>query len=95
MIQFIFNILSDKHMAGACDIFWIKSINETLALKNSNYKQGLESAILAIFQRGLGWPCPASMALKNPLLGFKHSFWGGSYEFLAMLKGKVRKSSFF
>ena len=28
--------------------------------------QGLKSAILAIFQRGPGWPCPVSAALKNP-----------------------------
>ena len=26
---------------------------------------GLKSAILAIFQKGLGWPCPVSAALKN------------------------------
>ena len=81
-------------------MFWIKSLGGTFKeviwpKKYLNYMHGLKSAILAIFQRGLGWPCPASMALKNPLLGFKHSFWGGSYEFLAMLKGKVRKSSFF
>ena len=25
----------------------------------------LKSAILAIFQRGLGWPCRVSLALKN------------------------------
>jgi hypothetical protein len=29
--------------------------------------QGLKSAILAIFQNGLGWLCPVSAALKNPL----------------------------
>ena len=32
----------------------------------SNYIQGLKSAILAIFQTGLGWPCTVSAALKNP-----------------------------
>ena len=26
---------------------------------------GLKSAIFAIFQKGLGWPCPVSLALKN------------------------------
>jgi hypothetical protein len=26
--------------------------------KKSNYIQGLKSAIWAIFQKGLGWPCP-------------------------------------
>ena len=30
-----------------------------------NYMQQLESAILAIFQKGLEWPCPVSAALKN------------------------------
>ena len=25
----------------------------------------LKSVILAIFQKGLGWPCPVSAALKN------------------------------
>ena len=32
---------------------------------------GLKSAILAIFQRGLGWPFPVSAALKNPSLDLK------------------------
>ena len=36
-----------------------------LAQKNLNYMHGLKSAILAIFQKGLGWPCPVSVALKN------------------------------
>ena len=57
--------------------------------------QGLKSAILAIAQAGLGWPCPFSAALKNPLLNFKIPFALGSYEFLAMLEGKNRKSLFF
>ena len=30
-----------------------------------NYMHGLKSAISAIFQKGLGWPCPVSAALKN------------------------------
>ena len=30
-----------------------------------NYMHGLKSAILAIFQKGLGWPCTVSAALKN------------------------------
>ena len=42
--------------------------------KNSNYMQGLKSAILAIFQRGPGWPCPVSTALKNPSWDFKNYF---------------------
>ena len=50
------------------------------------------SAILEIFQTGLGWPCPVS-ALKNPSLDFKNSL--GSYEFLALLEGKTRNGLFF
>ena len=37
--------------------------------------KGLESAILAIFQNGLGWLCPVSAALKNPSQEFKNSFF--------------------
>ena len=33
--------------------------------KMQNYMHWLQSAILAIFQKGLGWPCPVSAALKN------------------------------
>ena len=36
--------------------------------------RGLKSAILAIFQTGLGWLCPVSAALKNPLQEFKNYF---------------------
>ena len=39
--------------------------------KNSNSMQGLKSAILAIFQRGPGWP---SAAFKNPPLDLKNYF---------------------
>ena len=39
------------------EVIWTK--------KNLNYMHGLKSAILAIFQKGLGWPCPVSAALKN------------------------------
>ena len=39
--------------------------------------QGLKSAILAIFQNGLGWLCPVSAALKNPLQEFKNYFCFG------------------
>ena len=63
--------------------------------KESNYMQGLKSAILAIFQKWPGWPCPVSMALKSPSLNFKNSFVFGSDEFIAMLEGKIRKGSFF
>ena len=40
--------------------------------------QGLKSAILAIFQNGLGWLCPVSPALNNPsqeLIFFFFLFW--------------------
>ena len=56
--------------------------------------QGLKSAILAIFQTGPGWPCPVSTALKNTCWITK-LFALGSYEFLAMLEGKIRKGPFF
>ena len=39
--------------------------------------QGFKSAILAIFQNGLGWPCPVSAALKNPSQEFKKYFCFG------------------
>ena len=39
------------------EVIWPKKI--------LNYMHGLKSAILAIFQKGLGWPCPVSAALKN------------------------------
>ena len=55
---------------------------------------GLKSAILAIIQRGAGWPCPVSTALENPLLDLKKNGLD-SYELLAILEGKVKKGSFF
>ena len=39
------------------DVIWPQKI--------LNYMHGVKSAILAIFQKGLGWPCPVSAALKN------------------------------
>ena len=47
-----------------------------------NYMHGLKSAILAIFQRGLGWLCPVSKALKNAS--------SGADEYLETLEGKIR-----
>ena len=48
---------------------------EVICLKKiSNYMQGLKSVILAIFQTGLGWLCPVSLALKNPSVDFKNYF---------------------
>ena len=58
----------------------------------SNSMQGLKSAILAMFRRGLGWPCPVSAALKNPLLDLEKYFCLG---LLLMMEGKIRKDSFF
>ena len=37
--------------------------------------QGLKSAVLAIFQNGLGWLCSVNVALKNPLQELKNSFY--------------------
>ena len=72
-------------MDGAWDTFGKKSLNGTFTVHqkilNGPKKfqipcmQELNSAILAIFQRGPGWPCPVSTALKNPLLDLKKSFW--------------------
>ena len=61
----------------------------------SNYMQGLKSAILAIFQTGPGWPCTVSATLKNPSQDFKIIFAMDANEFLAMLEGKIRATSFF
>ena len=56
--------------------------------------QGLKSAILAIFQNGLGWLCPVSAALKNPSQESKNYFCFGENLFLERLKGKSRKGPF-
>ena len=45
--------------------------------KQSNFMQGLKSAILAFFQNELGWLCPVNAALKNPSQDFKNSFCFG------------------
>ena len=68
-------------MDRAWDTFGIKSLNGTFIWPKEflNYMQGLKSAILAIFQRGPGWPCPVSATLKNPSLDLKNSFF---FEFL-------------
>merc|ERR1711940_254468 len=39
------------------EVIWPKKI--------LNYMQGLKSAILAIFQKGLGWPCPVKSQLNS------------------------------
>jgi hypothetical protein len=40
---------------------------EVIWPKKLNFMHGLKSDILAIFQKGLGWPCPVSAALKKTL----------------------------
>ena len=57
--------------------------------------KGLKSAILAIFQHGPGWPCPASVAIKNHSQELKNLFVLGSYESLERLKGKIGEAPFF
>ena len=88
IIQFIQFIHLEKHLDGAWDTFGKKitqwhfhsASKEDIWPKNfSNSMQGLKSAIMAIFQRGPGWPCPVSTALKNPSLDLKNSF---CFEFL-------------
>ena len=95
-------ILSDKDLDGAeqslrhfLDKFiqwhFHTSSKEVCLKKNSNYMQGLKSAILAIFQTGPGWPCPISTALKNPLLDFKKYFCFG----FLWIPRKIERPHFF
>ena len=63
--------------------------------KFSIFMHGLKSAILAIFQRGLGWPCPVSAALKNASWHLKNSLRFGANECLDRMEGKIRKCLFF
>ena len=63
--------------------------------KISNSMHGSKSAILAIFQTGLGWPCTVSAALKNPSQDFKNSFALVADGFLVMLECKIRECLFF
>ena len=63
-------------------LFGIKLLNSIfIALQMKvfglNYMHGLNSAILAIFQKsadGLNWPCPVSAALKKPSVELKNYF---------------------
>ena len=71
-----------------------------MAQKNSNYMQGLKSAILATlilatFQPGPGWFALLVRPLRIPRWTSKIIFVLGSYEFLAMLEGKIREAPFF
>ena len=54
---------------------------------------GLKSAILAIFQKGLRWPCHVTAALIVHIC--KIIFVLGADEYLERLKGKIRKYLFF
>ena len=65
----------------SCSCSCIKSIKSTfIALKMKLFDQQkikLPAAVLAIFQKEPGWPCPVIMALKNPSLDFKNYFCFG------------------
>ena len=83
MIQFI---LSDKHLdrAGQSRRHFLDKVKEwhinstsyevIWPKKISNFMHGSKSAILAIFQTGLGWPCTVSAAFKNPSQDLENSF---------------------
>ena len=68
------------------EVIWLKNI--------LNYMHRLKSAILAIFQRGLGWPCPVSA--QKCIIAFETFFlFLGADEYLERLEGKIRKCLFF
>ena len=85
IIQFFQFIHLEKHLDVAWATFGKKLLNgtftelekKTFGQKKLNSMQGLKSTILAIFQRGPGWPCPVISALKNLLLKLKDSFCFG------------------
>ena len=54
------------------------------------YMHGLKSAILAIFQKELGWPCPVSAVLKNASSFEKKNVLGAD-EYRERLEGKISK----
>ena len=54
---------------------------------------GLKIAILAIFQKGLGWPCPV-WSSKTHHSVCKNIFVLGADEYLEKLEGKIRKRLF-
>jgi hypothetical protein len=52
----------EKHFDGALNTEWhFNSAHQ----KKSNFMHWLKMAILAIFKKGLGWPCPGIAALKK------------------------------
>ena len=57
---------------------------------------GSKSAILAIFQKGRDGRALIVLVLPSriPHRISKNIFWGGSYEVLAMLEGKIRETPF-
>ena len=57
LIHFLDKVTWWPFQSTSKEVIWLK--------KSLNYIHGLKSAILAIFQKGLGWPCPVSAALKN------------------------------
>ena len=69
------------------EVIWPKKI--------SNFIHGYKSAILAIFQNGLGWLCPVRLALKNPSQELKNTFVLGADEYIEILEGKIRECLLF
>ena len=87
-------------------MFWMKSLGGTFKALQKKYlcilvqiffelHACVKSAILAIFQKGLVWPCLVSAALKNCIIAFeKFLFVLGADEYLERLEGKIRKCLF-
>ena len=58
--------------------------------------QLLKRAILAIYQKGLGWPCAVSTCPQKVIITFQKFFLFsvsifGFYQYLKNMEGKVRK----
>ena len=63
--------------------------------KFSNSIHGSKSAILEIFQTGLGWPCTVNAPSRIPHRISKILFALGAVEFLAKIRDKIREAPFF
>ena len=71
IIQFILNVFSDKHVDGAWDNIWKKSIKGTfIALQMKSFGP---QKVQIMYMKGLK-KCPDSTTLKNPLLEIKNYF---------------------
>ena len=60
----------EKHLDGAWDTFWLKSLNGTFTLQQKKAFGPIFFKFHAvfenvIFQKGPGWPCPVSASLKQ------------------------------